>query len=436
MIITLSLFAIGYVLTGLFKVKSKIERLGLGFFLAFGLIGFILFGLTSMSVRLSPIFAWFVVLLGIIAFIFSFKELRFIKIDRWWIAILGVVLLSFLINLYWPVSTWDSLTLYDFRAKLFANGGLMRDLVKYFNYNPGQSGYYFGNYPVLISLIMSIYYLIGTSPMTFFSGLLLSMLLFFRSKTYVKNSGFYTFLLASNYMILSHSTIAYSNLGYSAALFMALVYSLEKNGEKMLSSTIIMGLLIVISSWFRMIEPFYVIIFAIAFLNSIFRKKYGNLSIVLITLILVLLARNEWSRFVNNELHFFGGQGVSNNNLGIVNKSLVSYLFNSLTGVTFQKIVGLFQYIYQVLDFVQLISLAILILLFGKKLNKEIALLAFFYFSSIVLLVLGTIALKYYGTDWTLIPDSARRTMIFLIPAGLYLIQSQLNTSNNQQGVA
>ena len=85
--------------------------------------------------------------------IYGFKTLNLSPVEKVMLAVLAFIIVSsFLNTLYWPVSLWDSLVLYDFRAHIFAASGFMKEAF--------IDSYYI-NYPLLTSLGHTIVYLTG-----------------------------------------------------------------------------------------------------------------------------------------------------------------------------------------------------------------------------------------------------------------------------------
>jgi len=304
MIITFSLFSLGYVLTRLLGIKDKLERLGLGFFLTFGLIGFSLFGLTLLNIPLNTNIAYMFVGLSCISFLLSIKDFRGIRISGWWRLIVILIGISFLTNLYQPPITWDSLTLYDFRAKLFANGMSYRDLFLNLSKYGGDFGYYTNGYPPLISLVTSLSYLINESVMPLFSGALLAFVLLFYSlmtKYASKKVGvIFSLILASTSIIFYHSTIYYSNLFYSILLSLSVLYLYDFSNTKKTKSLLLCYFLLIISSWVRMTEPFYILIFVISIMVTIPQKKISNILLCVGLVVITLLSRSGWQSYVNS----------------------------------------------------------------------------------------------------------------------------------------
>ncbi len=74
MIISICLFSIGYFLLGFYKVRDRLERLGIGYLLVFGVVGIILFGLSVIGIKYSSIFSFSIILLGLLTFIYNSKD--------------------------------------------------------------------------------------------------------------------------------------------------------------------------------------------------------------------------------------------------------------------------------------------------------------------------------------------------------------------------
>lgn len=432
MIITFCFFSIGYSLTRLLGVKNKLERLGLGFTLTFGLIGVILFALILLGIRLSPIIVFVIIALGLTSFIFNVKDLKFFKINNWWIAILGVVLLSFLINLYWPVSTWDSLTMYDFRAKFFSLGKLPWELKEIQNY-----GYYLGNYPFMYSLVLALPHLINSSPTTLISGFFMSLIFIFYS--YLrgkKHAEILTLFLSISSMLFVHSTYVYSNFPYSVFLITS-AFLISKYLDKREIKYLLLGLfLIVCGSWIRYAEPFYLSIFIVLIACLIKKINKSKIFLIITLLITTIMIRGLWNtyRVDFQKVEYYLPPTINNTNTFNIYSTfkLKAEKLSFVTHKVIENAALYWKYLVEATDVYRVLFFSIIILLVSNKAWTSIVrkpekyFFTLFSFISIFLLGAGTIFFSTQIPNWFQIPDSTRRMMIFLIPSLLLSISELL----------
>lgn len=428
MIITFCIFSIGYSLTKFLGVKDRLERLGVGFTLVFGLLGIILFVLMLLGIRLSPIVDFVIFAIGLISLIPNVKDLKFLKINRWWIAILGVVLLGILINLYWPVSTWDALTMYDFRAKFFASGKLPQELKEIQNY-----GYYLGNYPFMYSIILALPHLINSSPTTLMSGFFLSLIFIFYS--YLKGKKYaeiLTLILSVSSLLFVHSTYVYSNLPYSVFLITSafLIWKYLENHE---IKYLFLGLFMILGgSWVRFAEPFYLSIFVILIVSLIKKVKISRLFPIITLLVFTIITRGLWEIYLNG---FHTGDyslPLMANSKNTVIDGFGPILNTSVFSRVFTEIVknwGLYwKYLVKATDVYQMLFCSVIILFISDRPWTDIIkkpekyFFTLFSFFSMILFVAGMVFYSTQIPNWFEIPDSSRRMMIFLIPSLLLSI--------------
>lgn len=186
----------GFGITFLFDINfRKLERFALSILLGFGvqtlfMFIFYLFGLgftlmntlLEMFILSTPIYLLCIFLgrwpkiknfwLTIFSFRNLKKELVTIVSSNpeekiFIIFVLGLLLVSLIIGTYFPVSGWDSLVLYDFRAVTFVATGGMADGI--------ARGYFFG-YPLMTSLAHTWMYFVKGNPHVFYWGIYLAFI--------------------------------------------------------------------------------------------------------------------------------------------------------------------------------------------------------------------------------------------------------------------
>jgi len=199
-------------------------------------------------------------------------------------------------NLYWPVSDWDSLAVYDFRAKSFLLTGYMKDAI--------NSGY-FTAYPLYTSLSHTFLYLLGfKNPVFFYSFLYVSLIvsLFFAMHRITHNRIFsllFALLLSFNPFIYGHSLMSYTNLPYTVMIAVGFAYILFSFlNERLDFGAFTLGAVLVsLSSWVRSPEPFWLLAFPFVILFSFYSKKLFHL--IFISLV-VYFPRFIWFEFLRD----------------------------------------------------------------------------------------------------------------------------------------
>lgn len=436
MFLSLLMTFIGYsFINRFFSEESTTSKIALGFLLGYGLVTLPIFFLTYFYIRLSfGIVVSYLILLSLLsAALLLTKKKRFKKgpvlnIINYWrklnksqkilLLITSLIItISFVINGYWPVTTWDAVTLYDFRARLYINGGLLLDLWDHIQHDPAQLSYYY-SYPPISSVAHAIGYFIGESRiMILYSSFYLALILLFFSnvvkKTSLTMSLFLTFFLATNYTIFFHSMIAYTNLPY-VVYIMALFFSLLKYTETMDRRYYFLAIFFsMMSISMRFLEPFYVII-GILLLLHWKKSKIFIFDFLFFVAVSYVFKRILGLHFTRDVLFLTGQsiplQALSKKDilLSFINferiKEVLIYLFNSTKN-----------YHFYLLLFLSTVAI------FAKSAKKHLA-IPVIIFLSIAILIPGTLVLSTYYEGWNRIGDSVNRLMIFFYPLILYFI--------------
>lgn len=439
MIVSILMTLIGFgIINNVIRKEPFLEKISVGFLLGFGLVVVPLFFLTYFHIRLNASIVWITLLslLGVSLSLFAlfrrgktgtfslrhvvpwFKKL---SLPQRVLLVLIVSLFAFsiIINLYWPVSTWDSITLYDFRAKLYANGGLLTDLWEHIGRNPQALSYYY-SYPPSTSLAHAVGYLIHDSQvMVIYSFFYLALILLFFSnilrKTSLTIGLFFTFLLASNSTLFYHSTIAYTNLPYATYLI-ALFFMLERYIQTQRKEFFVIAIFFsLFSIVIRSTEPFYLVIASLLLIKGFKNRRYIWDFIILFALSYIIreIAMAHFSR----DFFFVTKQLAKSADLSIT-KIISSFPdINRLSEIVI--------YVYRAMANYHLYILLFIIcsIMFSNTFKKNLS-TGVVIILSILILLPGTFVLSLSYEGWNRIPDSANRLMIFLYPLILYFIGS------------
>jgi hypothetical protein len=340
----------------------------------------------------------------------AIRKTKLLPVEKAMLAIVAFLLASSFINaLYWPVSLWDSVVLYDFRAHVFATSGFMKDAF--------IDVYYFG-YPLLTSLGHSIVYLAGGKYPQFIHSLFyLSLGIGFygllRELVSRKISLLFTLVLLAASPLFYHSLISYTNLPYTVYLSLGAICVYLWDKKKQVGYLILSALLIGLSTWTRSNEPFWAAILSVVFLVSIYRKRF--LDIIIYSLIFFPI-REAWLVF----------QGSLNNSAVSSAGQIAGYanIFSSVLNVQkWGQVIG-YLYKYVAIPWGGVFAAFILacILVFFLKIQKKLFLIFFLTFTLLSVLVAGTFAFSLTVENWYRIGDAAQRLSMLFYPLFVYCI--------------
>ena len=399
--------------------------LGVSYLLGIGLFTFLMFLTNIAGIRFSLINELILLLLVstplvllkrkemgkfITETIHASKTLNLSPIEKVMLTVLAFITVSSLVNtLYWPVSLWDSLVLYDFRAHIFAASGFMKDAF--------IDTYYIG-YPLLTSLGHTIVYLAGGKypqylHSLFYISLGASFYGILREFVSRKISLLSTLILLIAQPLFYHSLISYTNLAYAVYLSLGAIYVYLWEKKKQTGYLILSALLVALSTWTRSVEPFWLAVFLVVFLVSIYRKKL--LSIVTFSLFFFPI-HEAWKVFQSS----LAGTGASTVGEVTGYAQLLSSFLNT------SKWMQVFGYLYQnvVTPWGGIFAAFILatILLFLIKKQRKLFLIFFITFALLAVMVAGTFAFSVTVANWFAIGDAAERLSMLFYPLFIFCI--------------
>lgn len=322
--------------------------------------------------------------------------------------IIMLLLSSYISDIYRVVSDWDAITLYDFRAQMFAKYGSMSEAIT------AQGGYFY-SYPLHTSLVHAWYYILGfVSPMTYYAGLFISFITVFyysvrrfssRTKSLVA-----TLMLIASPHLFWHAQLAYTNLPYSIYLGLGTIFILSYSRSHLRSDALFAAVFTGLSLWMRSVEPFWLINIVVLLGLTLWRRQYLD---TLLSLIIFVPLERVWKLFTA----FSQGSSSAGN--------IVSQATGTLSIVTSQASVLPVVIPYFLHNAVK--PFASVILLLGivvayKLLTRSRDWLGEF-------MVAGYFALAFYGTYifaltqpyWNQIPGSLERMMMFISIPIIYI---------------
>ena len=425
------IFLFGYKLSRILLPEAeKLEQVSLGYILGIGIFTFIWFLLNWAGIPYNLI-SGFVLLLSLNIILFAvdrvicktkkrspiinlsyFKKLN--TIEKFLLGIVIFLCVSALVqDIYWPIRYWDSLVLYDFRAKVFTLTGFMQDAI--------ARGYFFG-YPLLTSLAHTWVYLLGGTNTSFLYALLyISLLISFFFNLKKLNIGktavfFLTAAVAVSPRLFDHTQWAYTNLPYSIYIILGSIYLYFGIKKKDFGAYVVSALLIGLSTWTRTSEPFWLSCVVIAVVSSVFIKKW-LWPIVYVALVGSLML--PWRAFQST--YNMGSVNVVNQ---VVSTShyVVQNLQASILKPTFDFVMANVVKMY--LIYFVLLGAILLIKLFIKSKEWFFATLIIF---DLALTFAGTLMFVKYTPYWQDIPDSLARMVMFIPVLVMFLFAELLS---------
>lgn len=357
-------------------------------------------------------------------------------------SIVLLILNSFIQNYFWPITDWDALALYDFRARVVAEEG---------NFDKGIELGYFYQYPPYTSLLHTILYQAGFERVKiWYSFLYISLLLSFysllRKRTSLTLSLIGTLALAVNPLIQEHSIMAYTNLAFSIYLGIGLLYFIQWFYSKSWRDLLLGSILISGSTWIRTTEPFWIIpllmLISICFYSVFIRRSFKTVISSVVGSGIILYINGSWLEFVSQ----LSAQHLDPTTIPMVETNIIQPTFSTTQLPLVGPYIKYFQIIQQY-DFLVLIHrvaevstyfnsfilpvFSIYILpaaIFGfidiqKRRISELPIYAllFVYWCFIFI---GTYTFSFLDTSWSAIGGSANRMSMFLIPLWLYAVFS------------
>lgn len=421
----------GYSLVSFFKIKKNIVLelslsylLGIGiqtlamFYMAFANIKLDLFNVSMLMVGLTSI-------LNILYFILNKKVMLFELCSNSvsWVRqffstfkdqktihkllVTGIVVLFvfvFVEGIYWPVAGWDSIALYDFRARVFKESGYMWDAI--------NRGYFFG-YPLMTSMMNTWIYLLGFNfPRFMYSLIYICFAAVFYSLLKVStsrlNSLIFTFMLMISPQIFGHSYFDYTNMPYTAYFFISTAFLFLFTTNKKYSYLILSALFMGVATWIRSTDPFWTVNIVVLLVWCLFNKKILPL---VLYMIIFLPIQQSWNIFLTQMSQAVSTQSIVTSSVSIMfNKFDVARLIQVVTFVL--NVVGPSLYLY--------FLLAIAALVINIKNVYKFGYLNLILLGNISLLFVGSYVFSFIWPGWSLIGESLGRMSFVFVPLFLY----------------
>lgn len=418
------------------------EKLSLGYLLASGMITFLAFLLNLLGAPFSVhSFLGIIVVLMAILFVINRRALpspsRHLQdspqpMFSWiwrvpiglWLAYSAIAILLY--GAVAPVTDWDSLAVYDFRARSFVATGYMHDAI--------ARGYFFP-YPLYISLLHTWGYLFGFAHITFLHGLMylsMSACIYYGVRRYA--SEWYALMVMLFIVVApglaTHAMMTYTNLGYIVYLTLAVLYfgiaTKEQSERYYLLGFTLLGL----NMWVRSTEPFGLLTLLIAsiwYLLTTKRSIKHRILFLIIGVSIPLVIKCSWNFFQNYHMNRVPPKVAAQSGPHAV------YLLDALSRLESHSVARL----QSVMEFLGehalshhadvlvafLLSIVLMILRRSYR-DRFISLLFLFNVANILVLVIGTYVFSLMYDTWQEIPQSLQRMALFLPPILLLFILS------------
>ncbi|MEN8252843.1 MAG: hypothetical protein ABFQ62_00480 [Patescibacteria group bacterium] len=426
----------GYLL--ILNIDNKLnilEYLSLGYLLGLGVFTYLMFfsNLAGFAYNFVNILGLLIILVLLFAFLLKFRKIKLtqkikfkkLKLDKnekiFLFAILFVSSMIFIASLYWPVKDWDSLVLYDFRAKVFLDTGFMEKAI--------EEGYFFG-YPLMTSLSHLLVYLFGFKQpgiihSLFYICFLLISFSHLKDELERKQALFWTMILSLTPELFGPANMTYSNLAYTVYLLISLLYLLKWAESNKDSYLLISALLLGLSTWVRSSEPFWLILVIFVWIISWTRKKWY----LLITYPSIVYAfLYPWSRF--EKLH--------NAEVASALNRIPQFSALLVKGFDISNFISVIKYFYLHIIFpnklIYLLFVLISILLWQKRRRAKLThwLPIFFVLFSLGITFMGIYLFSLFYEDWGNIGGSATRMTMFIVPSIIYSAALIINLANKE----
>lgn len=326
--------------------------------------------------------------------------------------VVGIVMLSlfvFVEGVYWPVAGWDSIALYDFRARVFKESGYMWDAI--------NRGYFFG-YPLMTSMMNTWIYLLGFNfPRFMYSLIYICFAAVFYSllklSTSRLNSLIFTLMLMISPQIFGHSYFDYTNMPYTAYFFISTAFLFLFTTNKKNSHLILSALFMGVATWIRSTDPFWIVNIVVLLVWCLFNKKPLPM---IVYLIFFLPIQQSWNIFLTQMSQTVSTQSIiASSFLIIFRKFDVARLIQIVTFVL--DIVGPSLYLYFLLVVITLVSKIKSITKFGY--------LNLILLGNVSLLFVGSYVFSFIWPGWSLIGESLGRMSFVFVPLFLYYVGIQ-----------
>lgn len=298
-----------------------LEKLGLSFILSLGLHTVIFFMIGLISYRPSAEIYWLSLVSIFLALLLLRRKRdsrvhhRIVITLQWhrpeivvllsWILIAILFLVSLGYTLVVPVHTTDALHLYDFRAKVIYFSASLQEIRQVVD-----SWFQYPMFTTLANLFVRYWGM--SNPSLIYPLLYLSFSFIFfhqiRKHTSSRVASVVTLLMFSTPLIYWQSRLdGLTNLPFAIFFCSSIFYLVNSDYTRRIGPYIIATLLIALSTWTRVTEPFWMV--PLVYM-SILVIKNKNIYLLLLNLYLFRRIRNLWDIYADNRKHISLTRGL------------------------------------------------------------------------------------------------------------------------------
>ncbi len=289
----------GFLLLGCAWGSSSLslgERLALGYGVGLGVFTYLMFGVLAVGLHLSRLS----LLLSIVALLLSLGlatwrssgSAAFGVFGAWrgdasgasrsrhpWLisvavvtALVGLSLTALVVALYWPIWTWDALTMFEYRGRAIAREQSLAFL---------KHESYWGSFPLLTSLAHALIHLLGAgTPTVLYPPYYLSLLVVFYLNVLKLSSrlaaGGFTLIVATTPLLWQHASEPLSNLPFTFYYAAGAIYAYRWVVACERPHLLLGGLLLGLSSWTRYgSEPLFLAVAIPVTVCALLRRQYS-----------------------------------------------------------------------------------------------------------------------------------------------------------------
>lgn len=371
----------------------------------------------SFLALLSIGFLILIMILGLVNFVKSKKLTHKFSFKINFLVILCITIFasSFAVNLGRDAVMWDSVALYDARARYLLGGDTFSNMVEFSKFDPTNS-YYYALYPPYTSIIHYFWYLTKINlPIGIIYSLLylvLGILVYFLTNRELGHKDALTLLLLTitNSVIFSSSVYEYTNLPYTLNLTMGIFLLYKYLNEKKLWQYLFGTGFLITSMWIRFLEPIWIgIILAFSIPLLIQKRSLKNVLLISLMIIYGIVEYLGWQSFV-------GGFGESTR---IVNFNLTT-LIEPVVGIFTGPLFSVAIFFVKSWGLIILVYLYTIYLMIRSKSNDIFLNLVILF--SVLVYFSGLYFVSFQSIWWDKLGDSLIRSSAFMIPVAGFII--------------
>ncbi len=317
----------------------------------------------------------------------------------------------FIQSMFWPISDWDSLVLFDYRSKVLAHTGSLLSAV---------SEPFTIHYPIHISILHGLSYLSKSNQhfwyVCSFLSLLLCFFLVLLKRTNLNTAVIASFFLSTAPLLYTQAQLANPSIIYAVLLALGYIYQILWIKKPKRFLLVISILLLAFATWLRNTEPFWVLAVFLSIYGVIKHRIYEQIPFIFFMILILIFFQQPWNNFVQKHLGYSTTISKS-----LYQSEKVSFSLNDLKEKSYNIKYFLSLSLQPVLEVY--LPAVVIVLLYGfytRDINSiENTMILFLL---IFMIVAASYVLTFLYDDWLQIPNSLKRISLFLIPISLFTI--------------